>query len=327
MGEPLAKEIVEGRVLSFRPPAPALDERFVRTQGDVLHKSSVHESCARNKSTIVFLLFPRRPLTAKRSAAASPGLCSDRGPLSVLLLFLAVGVLAPLLPAAEPWSRFRGSSGSGVLDVQNLPDSFDPGKNQLWSVKSPRGKSSPVIAGDRVFLTGWRGNLLLVLCFDRWNGIPLWERSITKAHKQTMSGLNDAAAPTIAADSTGVYAFFSESGLFGFNAADGKPRWNVPLGPFNSVHGVGTSPVAPGGYVLLAIEQQVGGSWFAAFDAATGARKWQTDFEATGQQGYSTPALIAPSGQEIQVILSRPGEVGAWSLETVRQWRRPFGRR
>jgi outer membrane protein assembly factor BamB len=239
-----------------------------------------------------------------------------QAPARVCYLLLIAGMLKPHLSAAEPWNRFRGPAGSGVLDVQELPESLNPAVNQLWTVAVPRGKSSPVIAGHRLCLTGWRGSSLLVLCYDRLTGRLLWERSIPKAHKQTMNGLNDGAAPTVAADSTGVYAFFSEAGLFAFDAADGKPRWKVPLGPFNSVHGVGTSPVAADGFVLLAMEQQVGGSWLAAFDASTGARKWQTNFEATGQQGYSTAALFTPPSQLTQVILSRPGEVGAWSLLT-----------
>ncbi|MCW5982404.1 MAG: PQQ-binding-like beta-propeller repeat protein [Bryobacteraceae bacterium] len=179
----------------------------------------------------------------------------------------------------------------------------------------PPGKSSPVISGDRLFLTGWRGDLRLVLCVDRRTGKLVWERAVNRRHSQTMNKLNDPAAPSPAVDGTNVYAFFPESGIVSYDRT-GKERWHVSLGPFSSVHGIGASPIVASGVVVLAIEQQSGGSFLTGWDATRGSVRWKTALADVGQQGYGTPFVHAPGNGAPQIVYSRPGEIGGWSLAT-----------
>src|SRR5438046_2009963 len=75
-----------------------------------------------------------------------------------LVCSLIAGIVrcAGSLTAADApgWSRFRGPNGSGVSSAMNVPIEFGAAKNLLWRLALPRGHSSPIIKGDRIYLTG-----------------------------------------------------------------------------------------------------------------------------------------------------------------------------
>ncbi|MGI9443597.1 MAG: PQQ-binding-like beta-propeller repeat protein, partial [Rubripirellula sp.] len=73
-------------------------------------------------------------------------------------LMLAVVLLTPFCSRgnAENWPGWRGLRGDGTSLETNVPTEWDgdSGKNIRWKVAVPgSGYSSPVIHGDRIFLT------------------------------------------------------------------------------------------------------------------------------------------------------------------------------
>src|SRR5436305_8688109 len=101
------------------------------------------------------------------------------------LLTLAVGqtfLCAGDRPAAN-WPCFRGPHGNGVADEKTLPLKWGPKDNLAWKVALPGpGASSPVVWGERVFVTAFTGTkasdlVRHVLCFDRKTGKELWKKS------------------------------------------------------------------------------------------------------------------------------------------------------
>ena len=72
-------------------------------------------------------------------------------------LAMAVGLyLASLTPAARgaDWPQFRGPGGLGVSDAVKLPAEWSVDKNVRWKAALPGvGWSSPVVWGDKIFLT------------------------------------------------------------------------------------------------------------------------------------------------------------------------------
>src|SRR5437899_1351288 len=72
----------------------------------------------------------------------------------VCLFYLLIG---GAVPAAEPvanWPQFRGPGAMGVADNPNLPDRWSTNENVAWKIEVPgRGWSSPIVWGERVFLT------------------------------------------------------------------------------------------------------------------------------------------------------------------------------
>ena len=66
---------------------------------------------------------------------------------------LALLVSSTMLIAAD-WPRFRGPNGSGVdVSSSGLPVELRPSAGVAWKAAVPFGRSSPIVAGGRVFLT------------------------------------------------------------------------------------------------------------------------------------------------------------------------------
>ena len=93
------------------------------------------------------------------------------------MLLASVTAAGPLTAADMPdWSRFRGPNGSGISTATRVPVEFGPGKNLLWRLDMPQGHSSPILLGNRIYLTGFRGDTLVTLAINRETGALLWER-------------------------------------------------------------------------------------------------------------------------------------------------------
>ena len=75
--------------------------------------------------------------------------------LQVLRMTLAASVCLSPAFAESDWTQFRGPNGVGVNETEKLPAEFGPAKNLVWKRPLPPGHSSPVLAGDRVFLTAF----------------------------------------------------------------------------------------------------------------------------------------------------------------------------
>ena len=87
------------------------------------------------------------------------------GRLLTIILAVALAELAPT-PRGE-WARFRGPNGSGVAETGALPAEFSPTRNVIWKTDLPQGYSSPVVSGNRIYLTGFRAGQLLSFAVDR----------------------------------------------------------------------------------------------------------------------------------------------------------------
>src|SRR5215217_1238779 len=160
--------------------------------------------------------------------------------LSMLLAVMTVAAASD-----TDWSRFRGPNGSGVSETKGLPAEFGPTTNVIWKVDLPQGFSSPIISGDRIFLTGRRDESLLTIAVDRASGKVLWERVAPRTRKEPLDKRNHPAAASAATDGQHVVVFFGDYGLVAYDIA-GKELWKQPLGPFNNIYGMGASPLIVG---------------------------------------------------------------------------------
>ena len=197
-------------------------------------------------------------------------------------------LLASTLAFSADWARFRGPNGSGVGTAANLPATFGPGVNVAWKTAVPFGRSSPIAAGGRVFLTASEGDALITLAFDAATGRPAWRRELKRTHAHKTYKANDAASPTPAADEKSVYAFFPDFGLIAYSL-DGKERWRHALGPFENFYGIESSPVLAGGSVFLLCDQAKG-SFLVAIDKETGKQRWRAE-RREQPEGWSVPIV------------------------------------
>ena len=164
---------------------------------------------------------------------------------TLLYPLLAIGLFG------ADWPQLRGPNGSGLCpSCGRLPTEFGPQKNVLWKTELPVGKSSPVLIGDRIFLTASEGDDLITMCLSRTTGKVQWRQSVRAAKREAQNPLNDRAAPTAVTDGKSVFVFFADFGLLAYDF-EGKQRWQLPLGPFNSQHGLVASPIYADGRVIL----------------------------------------------------------------------------
>jgi len=230
-----------------------------------------------------------------------------------LLTFVAAVLFWAQISFPADWPRFRGPNGSGVSEARGLPVEFGSESNVLWKVDVLPGVSSPILVNDRVVFTASEGNKRFIICLDRRTGKELWRRGVTAVHTEHRHPINDSASPSPLTDGRSLYAFFPDYGLVSYDL-DGQDRWKVPLGPFVSLHGVCASPVLAEDKIVLLVDQAKD-SHLAAFSQEDGRRQWKTERpDAAG--GYSTPVVYSPVGGALQVIISSPRELAAFSSRT-----------
>jgi outer membrane protein assembly factor BamB len=230
-----------------------------------------------------------------------------------LLIAVFYITFTPLLSTSD-WTRFRGPDGTGVSADRGLPAEIDRERNVVWSAKTPKGNSSPIIVGGRVFITGHDGAERIALCYDSATGKQIWRKSVARARAETFHPLNGPTTPTPATDGRNVFVFFPDFGLIKYDR-DGEELWRAPLGPFSSVQGLAASPLYVEGKVILLVDTPEE-AYLAAFDAETGKQAWKTQ-RPTGVLGsYATPTLFTRDGEPAQIIVAGAVELTGYRAKT-----------
>ena len=173
-----------------------------------------------------------------------------------------------------------------------------------------------MLQGDRIYLTGLRDGALVTLAIDRAAGRVLWERAAPLVATKVVDKRNNPASPSPAVDENGVYVFFPDYGVIGYDRS-GNERWTLPLGPFNNIYGMGASPIVVGDLVVLACDQSLG-SFVIAVNKRTGRVQWKTD-RPEAKSGHSTPIVWrGPDGRQ-QILLPGSFLLTSYDAETGRR--------
>lgn len=211
-------------------------------------------------------------------------------------LVAGMSVISAQQSATPDWARFRGPNGSGHAEGKTFPTEFGKEKNLLWRLPLPQGHSSPIIWKGRIYLTAYRGDALFTMAVDRESGKLLWERQAPETKTRILDKRNNPASPSPALEENRVYVFFPDYGLLAYDAA-GKELWQLRLGPFDNIYGMGASPVIVGDQLILACDQSIG-SFLLSVDKNTGKEKWRTP-RPEAKSGHATPILWrAPDGKD-----------------------------
>lgn len=239
--------------------------------------------------------------------------------------------LTALPLAAGDWTRFRGPNGTGVADDPAIP-AVPTEKDVLWKATLPGiGHSSPVIWGDKVFVTCATDNppQHAVVCLSAADGKILWDRRFEfTVHDK--HNLNSFASPTPAVDKDHVYISWSVPKSLTLLALthDGRDAWLRDLGPFVSQHSAGNSPIVVDDMVILVNEQDDaatakkegypdgGASFILCVKAKDGGTVWQTPRTSTVVT-YSAPMVRElPDGKRELLINSQGHGLGGLDLLT-----------
>jgi len=207
------------------------------------------------------------------------------------------------------WTRFRGPNGSGVSNAATVPTKWTE-KDYNWKIKLPgAGHSSPVLWGNRIFLTCSedRGCQASLLCISAGDGEILWEHGYeTKSRRQHSD--NCFASSTPAVDKNCVYLAWGAPDQLVLLALDhnGKQKWRWSLGTFDGGHGSAISPIICKDLIVLANDHP-GKSFLAAVDRNTGKTRWRIE-RGSGKASYATPCIFKPKDGPEQLIFGSTAE-------------------
>jgi outer membrane protein assembly factor BamB len=248
--------------------------------------------------------------------------------LSVFALGASTAAMAalPKTQSADDWPQFRGPTGDGISLATNIPLTWSTNQNVKWKVPVPgRGRSSPVLLGDRIWLTtAFETNVqtfsagpdrmqraervqIGVVCLDRATGKQLYYRELYAVdNPPAVNFFNSYATPTPVAEAGRFYCDFGTFGTACLDANSGEVLWKRQL-PLEHFQGPGSSPAL---YKNLLILVRDGGDqqYITALDTRTGQTVWKTDRPPLStrvrmfKKSYSTPLVFEAAGKVQMVV-------------------------
>ena len=258
-------------------------------------------------------------------------------------LFQRIAVAVTIVAAAPAWADgewpgLRGPGARGVAaDHTRLPAEWSATKNVRWKVElEGRGWSSPIVWGNRVFLTSaitseplddprkglyFGGNreqppkteiCWIVTCLDANTGMTLWETQVARGLPPGPIHLkNSYASETPVTDGERVYAAFGNVGIFCLDSA-GNRVWEHRRLPrdMRSGWGPAASPALHGDRLYIVNDNEDDSS-LAALDSRTGAEVWRVPREE--KSNWSTP-FVWKNGLRTEIVTPGTGKTRSYDL-------------
>ncbi len=232
-----------------------------------------------------------------------------------ILLTACLGFVTSVCFAdVSDWPQFRGPNGSGIAVGAKPPVKFGPEQNVKWKVSVPSGASSPVVVGDKLFLTAFDEGKLFTIAYSTNNGRELWRaeapaKAIEAYHKTEGS----PASSSVATDGKTVVSYFGSCGVFAYDLT-GKQLWkyDLPTAKTAADFGTGVSPILVDGLVVL-LRDEMNEPKIIALNAANGRPKWETKRQSP--TSYCTPVVWDIDGGK-QIVCGGYGRMVSYDLQT-----------
>lgn len=236
-------------------------------------------------------------------------------------LIMAGGIFLGTQAWAADWPQYRGADRTGVAQDAHAPTTWSADEHVKWKVALPSGgNSSPIVSGDRVFVTcaeDAKGTRRSLYCFNRADGKQLWVKTVAWEKADPTHAANPYCGSTPATDGKVVVAWHGSAGLFAYDVG-GKELWTRDLGVFEHIWGYGGSPVIVGDRVILNCGPGTN-CFVVAVDLKTGEVLWKTPVPATKAEAYAgswtTPVVRTVNGQELAFI-AQSKRVNAYDPKT-----------
>ena len=267
--------------------------------------------------------------------------------------FVVAASIVTSLSAAENWPQWRGPGSQGISTEQKLPTEWGPSKNIAWKTELPPGHSSPIVWGDRIFVTaaiegetipgkravkhrqgkeedwihpdsvaGDKRHTMKVLALEAKTGKILWEQVAYEGPVYDARHRRSSyAGPTAATDGEMVFAYFGPEGLYAYDFS-GRLAWKV-VEPFPVLGlGTGTSPVLFQNLVIMQRDEDNGdNSIVVAYEKKTGKEVWKTKRDIGISWG--TPVLV-PAGGRTEIVTNGSESIVGYDAATGKElWRTP----
>jgi outer membrane protein assembly factor BamB len=226
--------------------------------------------------------------------------------------------------ASQEWWSWRGPNGNNIAAAGcTAPTKYEK-ENVVWQSPVPgRGHSSPVVAGNSIYLTtaDKADGTQSVLAFNRDSGKPLWSKTIHRGGIPKENHLkNTEASPTVAFDGQRLIASFYNSSAIWLSGltTDGEILWQKSVGKFDPQrfkYGYAPSPALFEEAVIVAADYD-GDSFIAAIDRATGNQLWKT--KRANSTSFSSPIVAYVAGRQ-QLLLSGGESITSYDPKSGKQ--------
>jgi len=208
------------------------------------------------------------------------------------------------------WPAWRGPLANGICEEENLPEKWSATENVKWRVALPEaGNSTPIVWGERVFVTQAVGDRRTLMCFDRAGGKLRWQSGVTAKEKEPTHATNPYCSASPVTDGERVIVSFASDGLFCYDL-EGKELWKrTDLGRQIHIWGNATSPVLHGDLCFLNFGPGET-TYLLAVDKKTGRTVWKKDEET----GYGKPPA---ADADPNVKRASPTFIGSWTTPVL----------
>ena len=230
---------------------------------------------------------------------------------------------------AKNWPYFRGPGGLATSAYTNVPASWNgkTGDGILWKTKVPLpGENSPVVWGNRLFLTGADKKQRAVYCFDTGTGALLWTGALagipgSPATAPKVDENTGYACPTAVTDGRCVYAIFANGDVAAFDF-EGRRVWARNLGVPKNTYGYASSLTMYQNRVLVLMDQtpvEEGRSKLLALDTATGRTVWEA--RRPVRDSWASPIVATVAGRVQVLTIADPWVIGYDPARGRELWR------
>lgn len=217
---------------------------------------------------------------------------------------------------------FRGAGGQGVSYQKNIPTDWDgaSGKNVLWKVQVPiHAYNSPVIWGDKLFLSGANATQREVYCYDRNNGKLLWTTKVegiagSPAKSPEVTPDTGHAASTVTTDGKSVFAIFANGDIIALDF-NGKQKWAKNLGVPDNHYGHSSSLLVYQDKLIVQYDHKKAAK-VLALSTVNGDELWSTKRKV--RVSWSSP-VIAQIGENTEIILAADPCVASYDVNTGKE--------
>ncbi len=215
-----------------------------------------------------------------------------------------------VLEARKNFPSFRGANGVGIAYQRNIPTQWDGPSNQniLWKVKpNLQGFNSPIIWGDKLFLTGANKQIREVYCYDKNSGKLLWTKTVDKipgspGTSPDVTEDTGQAAPTATTDGKNVYAIFANGDIIAIDLS-GNQVWAKNLGLPQNHYGHSSSLLVYDDKVIIEYDQGKGAK-VMALSTTKGDEVWSTVRNV--KISWASPVIIHRNNMAEVVLIADP---------------------
>jgi outer membrane protein assembly factor BamB len=242
--------------------------------------------------------------------------------LSVIMI-----VLLPASLSAQEWTQWRGTNRDASLVAAHVPPTWPASVRRVWRVEVGEGYSSPVVAGNRVFVHSRRDPAESVTALDLESGAVAWQQTYQAPFSKNQYASRMAKGPNSTPLVSGglLYTLGVTGVLSAWRIADGSLAWRQDYSSTVDTSklfcGTAMSPLIDSGSLVVQVGSDVHGGRVLSLDPETGNERWAW----TGPgPGYASPVALTVAGTRQLVTMTNQSIVGIDAGRGTTLWSVPF---